>query len=230
MARKRFARAPDLGLTNAEFALLRRLDTPQKIQRFVYGLGQNFELGGDTCRPVREVLRTRTAHCIEGAMLAACALWVQGERPLLMDMRAVRDYDHVVALFRRHGRWGAISKTNGIGLRWRDPVYRSLRELAISYFHEYYNKRDHKTLREFSPPYDLRRVDPKIWVSGRKNVWSVAEDLDALRHYPLLSRRHLKSVTRRDEFERRVGGMLQNRQPRALVEKLARLKRKRTRK
>src|SRR3954466_4480228 len=106
---KRFARREDLGLTGAEFALLRRLDSPLKIQAFLYGLGQNFELAGDTCRPVRAVLRTRTAHCIEGAMVAACALWVHGEPPLLMDMRAVRDFDHVVALYRRNGRWGALS-------------------------------------------------------------------------------------------------------------------------
>ena len=226
MRRKRFARAQDLGLARGEFAILRRLDTPRKIQAFLYGLGQNFELDGDTCRPVREVLRARRAHCIEGAMLAACALWIRGEPPLLMDMRAMRDYDHVVALFRRNGRWGAISKTNGIGLRWRDPVYRTLRELAMSYFHEYYNRRDHKTLREYSLPFDLRRLDPATWVTGKKNAWSIPEALDALRHFPLMSRRHLKAVTRRDPFERRVGGMLQYRRPRALLEKLARRKRK----
>lgn len=219
MKSKRFARREDLGLSKADFAVLARLDTPQKIQAFLYGLKQNFEPKGDTCRPVREVLKTRTAHCIEGAMLAACALWMQGERPLLLDMRAVRDYDHVVALFRRHGRWGAISKTNGIGLRWRDPVYRNLRELAMSYFHEYYNKRHQKTLREFSVPYDLRRLEPGLWVSGRKNAWPVAEALDELRHFTLLNGRHLKSVMRRDEFERRVGGLLQYRRPRALMMK-----------
>jgi hypothetical protein len=224
MPRKRFARREDLGLTPAEFAVLRRLDSPQKIQRFLYELGQNFELEGDTCRTVREVLRTRTAHCIEGAMLAACAFWVHGEPPLLMDMRAVRDYDHVIALFRRHGHWGAISKTNGIGLRWRDPVYRSLRELAISYFHEYYNRRDHKTLREYSVPFDLRRMDTKVWVSGSKNAWSLPDELDELRHFALVNGRHLKSVARRDGFERKVGGMLQYRRPRALVEKMARKK------
>jgi hypothetical protein len=213
MPRKRFATREDLGLTKAEFAVLRRLDSPQKIQSFLFGLKQNFEPDGDTCRPVREVLRTRRAHCIEGAMLAACAFWVHGEPPLLMDMRAVRDYDHVVALFRRHSRWGAISKTNGIGLRWRDPVYRSLRELAISYFHEYYNKRDHKTLREYSVPFDLRRMDPKVWVTGEKDAWDVAEELDALRHFKLVNGSHLRSVTRRDGFERRVGGLLQFRQP-----------------
>ena len=204
MPRKRFARREDLGLTRAEFAVLRRLSTPQKIQAFLYGLKQNFELHGDTCRPVRVVLRTRSAHCIEGAMLAACALWVHGRPPLLMDMRAVRDFDHVVTLIRRNGCWGAISKTNAIGLRWRDPVYRSLREYSI--------------------PFDLRAIDPKIWVSGEKNCWTVPERLEELRHFRLVGGRHLKTMVRRDPFERRIGAMLQYRRPRALLEKLARRK------
>jgi len=226
LLRRRYARAEDLGLSAAEFAILRRLDTPQKIQAYLHGLKQNFELDGDTCRPVRQVLRTGKAHCIEGAMLAACALWVHGEPPLVLDMRAERDFDHVVALFRHHGCWGALSKTNGIGLRWRDPVYRTLRELAMSYFHEYANRRNHKTLREYSLPYDLRRVDPKVWVSGEKNAWLVAEELDELRHFKLVERRHLRAVARRDEFERRVGSLLQYPRPRALIEKLERLKKK----
>jgi len=229
--RKRFARACDLGLAPREFAVLRRLDTPQKVQAYLHGLRQNFELDGESCRPVRHVLRTRRAHCIEGAMLAAAALWVHGDPPLLLDMRAERDFDHVVALFRRNGRWGAISKTNGIGLRWRDPVYRSLRELAMSYFHEYTNRRDHKTLREYSVPFDLRRMDPALWVNGTKNCWDVGEQLDGIRHFRLVSGRHLKTVARRDPFERRVGVVLQYRKPRALIEKmreqqLARQKRK----
>ena len=211
--RKRFARREDLGLTKAEFAVLRRLNTPRKVQAFLHVLKQNFEPNGDTCRPVREVLRTRSAHCIEGAMLAACALWIHGEPPLLLDMRAVRDFDHVVALYRRHGRWGAISKTNGIGLRSRDPVYGSLRELAMSYFHEYTNRRDHKTLREYSVPYDLRRADPAVWSSGAGHAWEVAETLDDLRHFRLVSRRQLKEVTRRDPFERKAGLLQQYRKP-----------------
>src|SRR5512134_1481522 len=211
--RRRFARREDLGLTKAEFAVLRRLNTPRRIQAFLYVLKQNFEPSGDTCRPVREVLRTRSAHCIEGAMLAAAALWVHGEPPLLLDMRAERDYDHVVALFRRNGCWGAISKTNGVFLRWRDPVYRSLRELALSYFHEYCNRRDHKTLREYSVPYDLRRADPAVWSSGAKHAWEVAETLDDLRHFRLVSRRQLREVTRRDAVEREAGLLNQYRKP-----------------
>jgi hypothetical protein len=227
MLRQSFARREDLGLTPTEFAVLRRLDSPRRIQDFVYRLKQNFELGGETCLTVREVLGTRRAHCIEGAMLAACAFWVHGEPPLLLDMRAVHDFDHVVALYRRHGLWGAISKTNGIFLRSRDPVYRDLRELAMSYFHEYTNGRNHKTLREYSVPYDLRRVDPAVWVSGDKGAWAIAAALDDVRHFRLVAGRHLRLVSRRDPFERRAGALSQYRTPRVLIEKEKLLKAKR---
>jgi hypothetical protein len=152
-------------------------------------------------------------------MIAACAFWIHGEPPLLLDMRAVHDFDHVVALYRRHGLWGAISKTNGIFLRSRDPVYRTLRELSMSYFHEYANRRNDKTLREFSVPYDLRRVDPRLWVSGDKGAWEVAAALDDIRHFSLVPGRHLHLVSRRDPFERRAGALSQYRTPRVLIEK-----------
>ena len=227
MLRNRFASREDLGLTPGEFALLRRLDSPRKIQDFVYSLRQNFEVRGETCLTVREVLRTRRAHCIEGAMLAACAFWVHGEPPLLLDMRAVQDFDHVVALYRRQGLWGTISKTNGIFLRSRDPVYRDLRELAMSYFHEYCNRRNDKTLREYSVPYDLRRVDPKVWITGEQGAWEVAAALDDIRHFRLVPGRHLRLVARRDPFERRASALSQYRTPRVLIEKAKLLKAKR---
>lgn len=215
-ARRRFARREDLGLSKAEFAVLRRLDSPRKAQAFLFQLKQNFEPHGDTCNSVREVLRTRRAHCIEGAMLAAAALWVHGERPLLLDMRAVRDFDHVVTLFRRRGLWGAISKTNGAALRGRDPVYRSLRELAMSYLHEYTNKTEHKSLRAYSRPFDLRVLRPADWVTAPKGAWTVAERLDALPHYDLLTPAGERALVRRDPFERKVGALLQYRRPAAM--------------
>src|SRR3989454_6739784 len=178
--RPRFARREDLGLTRAEFAVLKRLSGPEKIQDFLHALTANFEIGGQTCLSVREVLRRRRAHCIEGAMLAACALWVHGEPPLLMDMRAERDYDHVVALFRRGGCWGAISKTNPPVLRWRDPVYRTLRELAMSYLHEYANKGGQKTLRGYSRPFDLRRLGPEPLGPNEKTCGNVGETMTAM--------------------------------------------------
>ncbi|MGA7986362.1 MAG: hypothetical protein WCA01_14370 [Burkholderiales bacterium] len=216
---RRRARREDLGLTRAEFAVLRRLRTPEKIQDFLFRLKQNFEPKGDTCRPVRMVLRARNAHCIEGAMLAAAALWIHGEPPLLMDLRAVHDFDHVVALFRRKGLWGAISKTNGAYLRWRDPVYRSLRELAMSYLHEYSNRREYKSLREYSLPFDLRRVDPAIWAAGEKDAWQVAEMLEDVRHYRLVTHAQARKLTRRDPFERMVGNLVQYRKPKKRIRK-----------
>jgi hypothetical protein len=210
---KRRATIEDLGLTKGEFAVLRRLSSPEKIQKYLLEMNQNFELDGDSCASVRMVLRARHAHCIEGAFIAAASLWIHGEPPLLLDLRAVKDSDHVVALFRRKGHWGCISKTNGPDLRWRDPVYRTLRELALSFLHEYSNKRDHKSLREYSVPYDLRRADPKVWVTGEDGAWDIAEKLDEIRHYRLVTRAQEKLLQRRDPFEREVGMLTQYKRP-----------------
>jgi hypothetical protein len=163
---------------------------------------------------VREVLRQQRAHCIEGAMLAACALWIHGEAPLLLDLKAERDYDHVLALFRRDGCWGAISKTNPPLLRWRDPVYRSLRELAVSYLHEYANRRNQKTLRSYAGPLDLRRIDPSLWVTNGSHCWDIASKLDELRHVKLVTRAQAKRLRLRDAVERKVAAILQYRPPR----------------
>lgn len=215
--RRRRARREDLGLSTAEFAVLRRLDTPHKIQAFITALRQNFEPDGDNCRPVRMVLRSHSAHCIEAAMLAAAALWVHGEPPLLLDLRAERDVDHVVALYRRNGCWGTLAKANGAMLRGRDPVYRTLRELAMSYFHEYINKRGQRTLREYSRAYDLRRLDPALWVSGENDVWDLVEQLDAHPHTRIVGRRQAKTLSRPDPFVRQVAGILQYHRPRTLA-------------
>src|SRR4029079_762667 len=131
-ANGKFARCGEIGLAPGEFATLWRLDTPQKIQGWLNATPINHELDGETVLSVREVIRQRRAHCIEGAMFAACALWVHGDPPLVMHLDCHEsDYPHVIALFRRSGAWGAISKTNGAPLRYRDPVYRTLRELAM---------------------------------------------------------------------------------------------------
>lgn len=209
-ARLRIRRASreDLGLTPAEYRSLARLTTPEKIQAFVDAIPQNFEVGGQTCLSVREVLRQQRAMCIEGAMVAACALWVNGEPPLLFDLKAKGDYDHVVAVYRRGRCWGAISKTNSIVLRWRDPVYRSLRELAMSYYHEYANRRHQKTLRSYSVPYDLRRMRPDEWVTNQKHCWDVGWALEAVRHFPVVTDRQLRQVRLRDTLERNSMDMI----------------------
>ena len=123
------------------------------------------------------------------------------------------DFPHVVALFRRGGNWGAISKTNGAPLRHRDPIYRSLRELAMSYFHEYYNKRGRKTLRSYSVSFDLRRLDPALWVSNETACWEAHDRLAALRHYALITERQEKLLARRDPFERKMGKMVEYPRP-----------------
>jgi hypothetical protein len=163
---------------------------------------------------VREVLRQRRAHCIEGAMLAAAALWVHGEPPLVMHLDChISDFPHVITLFRRNGAWGAISKTNGAPLRYRDPIYRSLRELALSYFHEYSNRRGHKTLRTYSCSFDLRRIDPAEWVTNVKSCWGAHDRLVALRHFALISKRQERLLAKRDPFERKASRLVEYPKP-----------------
>jgi hypothetical protein len=202
------AEALKLGIPKREAAILARLRTPEAIQDFVTRLPANHEPDGDTCKSVVQTLRQRRAHCIEGAFVAACALWIHGQKPLLMDMQARGDDDHVVALFRRGSCWGAISKTNHIWLRWRDPVYRSLRELAMSYFHEYVRGK-RKTLRSYSGPVDLRRFDPKLWVTNGEDCWDVGAALDDVRHYPLVTSVQVRGLRPRDAMERRAGKLLE---------------------
>src|SRR5262245_60059580 len=127
------------GFSADEVALLRKLSSPRKIQDFLDTIEMNFEKDGDTCMSPRRVLRERKAHCMEGAMLAATALRLQGHPPLVIDLKSIQsDDDHIVTVFQQNGCWGAISKTNHAVLRYREPIYRSLRELAMSYFHEYF--------------------------------------------------------------------------------------------
>ena len=211
---KRIPNRDDLGLTAGEFAVLRRLSSPDRIQAYLNATPINHEIGGETVLSVREVLKQRRAHCIEGAMVGAAALWVNGYPPLLMHLDCHEsDYPHVIAVFRHGGHWGAISKTNGAPLRYRDPIYRTLRELTLSYFHEYSNKRGHKTLRSYSVPYDMRRVDPAKWVTAAKSCWEAHDLLTDLRHFPLITRRQERMLSRLDRFAQRAGKMVEYPRP-----------------
>jgi len=176
------------GFHGGEMGLLRRLTTPEKIQRFLDDrVGYNKEKGGATCRSPRRVLRDRVAHCLEGALFGAAALQVQGWTPLLLDLEAIRDDDHVLALFRQRGCWGAIAKSNYAGLRFREPVYRTLRELAMSYFEHYYNLEGEKTLRSYSRPINLRRFDRIHWMIAEVDLWPIADYLFQIPHSRLLT-------------------------------------------
>lgn len=182
-----------------ERRILRPLRTAEKIQRFLdERIAYNQEPGGPTVRSPRRVLRDRIAHCMEGALFGAAALAEIGYPPLLLDLEAVRDTDHVLAVFRSRGCWGAIAKSNYAGLRFREPVYRTLRELAISYFEHYYNPRGEKTLRAYSRPISLSRFDRIHWRTAEEDVWAVPEYLCEIPHTPLIGKAAERGLARMD--------------------------------
>jgi hypothetical protein len=184
-------------LTPTETRLLRKLSTPWKIQKFLDDLPYNKEPNGETCRSPRRTMRDETAHCFEAALLAAAALRVNGHPPLILDLESVRDDDHVIAVYRLEGCWGSIAKSNYAGLRFREPVYRSLRELVMSYFEHYYNLRGEKTLRAFSRPVNLRRFDRMNWMTSEEDVWEIPEYLTTIPHTPILKTLRRMRVDRR---------------------------------
>lgn len=199
------------GLNREEISVIRRLDTPIKIQNFINQIPRNFESTGETYLSPRRVLREWRAHCFEGALLAAAAFWFHGERPLILDLRSSRrDLDHVVALFQRRGLWGAISKTNYAVLRYREPIYRNVRELALSFFHEYvYPDDGSKTLRAFSQePFDLSRYGDK-WVTEEKNLRYMIKDIDNTPHEDIISKAMIRQLRRAEPIEIEMGKLVE---------------------
>jgi hypothetical protein len=190
------------GLSAKELRTLRSLNTPVKIQKFIDEIPYDY---ADTARSPKRVLRERAGHCMEGAMLAAAALRINGYAPLVMDLEAVRDDDHVVALYREHGLWGGIAKSNYAGLRFRSPVYRTLRELALSYFEHYYNARGERTLRAYSGPVNLARFDDQHWMTSEEDAWCVPEYLVNARHYPLFPNKIARTLPRLDRRSYEAG-------------------------
>lgn len=180
-----------------ELAVLRRLTTPARVQRFLdHDIAYNKEPDGPTCRSPRRVLRDRTAHCMEGALFAAAALGCLGHEPMLLDFEAVRDDDHVLAIYRVGGHWGAIAKSNYASLRFREPVYRTLRELAMSYFEHYHNLAGEKSLRRYSRPVRLDRFSN--WRTAEHDVWEIPEYLCTIAHVPLLGPGMERKLSRLD--------------------------------
>lgn len=192
--------------TPKEIKVFARLNSPRKIQDFLNKLPVNFEKKGDTCLSPRQVLRQNQAHCMEGALLAAVALWFHGQKPLLLDLKTTpNDDEHVVALFKQHGHWGALSKTNHAVLRYREPVYKTVRELVMSYFHEYFKDSGQKTLRSFSRPFDLSRYKDKTWLTSTENCWDLVDALDTSPHYKILTRAQIKTLRKADPIEIKAG-------------------------
>ena len=198
-----------LGLTSSEFRILKRLSTPTEIQDWLDRLPMNWDDSGRYLSP-HGVMREKKAHCLEGALFAAAALWVHGERPLVMDLLAARgDEDHVLALYKRNGAWGAISKTNHATIRFRDPVYRTLRELVLSYFHEWFmNSNGKKTLRSYSAPLDLSRFGAG-WVTAESGLEFVDRELDHTKHYSIIPKGNEKYLRRADAMELKAGRLVE---------------------
>src|SRR5438067_9492228 len=185
--------------TASELHFIRRLKTPAGIQRFLDSL--SYHLATTAWSP-RLVLRERTAHCLEGAIFAAAALRVLGFPPLLWDLEADNDTDHVLAIFKVRGCWGAVAKSNFTGCRYREPVYRTLRELAMSYFNIYFNLRSERTLRRYSQPVDLSRFDRRRWMTSERSIWFVPEYLCTIPHTALLTPAQSRKLTRIDPRSR----------------------------
>jgi hypothetical protein len=192
-------------LTAHERALFGKLDTPRRIQDFLDRLTPNFGLQGDSHMSPRRVLRHRMAHCTEAAMFAAACLLFHCREAWLMDLRAIpADQDHVVCLFEERGRWGALSKSNHVVLRWRDPIYATPRELAMSYAHEYFLPGGRKSLLSFSRPFALRRFAAKRWVVAEDELdWLIAA-LDDSRHEAIAPKAALRARRPAARFERDV--------------------------
>src|SRR5882762_2790227 len=183
------------GFSPAELRKLRALKTPAGVQRFLDSLPYHL---ADTSWSPRKVLQKKTAHCLEGAIFGAAALRVLGFPPLLWDLEAVNDTDHVLAIFKVRGCWGAVAKSNFSSCRYREPVYRTLRELAMSYFNIYFNLRFARTLRRYSRPVNLARFDHLNWMTTEKPIWFIAEYLCEIPHISLLTPAMEKNLTRLD--------------------------------
>lgn len=191
---------PTFDLTPAERAVYARLRTPDRIQRFLdEEVAYNKEPGGPTCRGPRRVITDRIAHCMEGALFGAAALRMIGHEPMLLDIEAVRDDDHVLALYRRDGCWGSLAKSNYAGLRFREPVYRTIRELAMSFFAHYYNKRGEKTMRGHSTrPVRLSRFDRIGWMTSERDLWEIPEYLCEVAHSRVMTPQAERRLARMD--------------------------------
>ena len=202
-------------LTPAERRLFARLDSPQKIQTYIDGLPANFEPNGDTIMSPRRMMRHRVAHCAEGALFAAAVLMFHSEDAWLMDIRSLpSDHDHIVTLFKQRGLWGAISKTNHAILRWRDPIYRTPRELAMSFAHEYCLPSGKKSMLEFSKPFSLTRFDPERWLTADEELHWLMDKLDEAPHVPVAPPLALRARRRSSKIELKAQDAVQWKRPR----------------
>jgi hypothetical protein len=191
-------------LSPYERAVFKKLNTPAKIQDYLETLPFNFEKRGETLYSPHRVLSERKAHCFEGALFAAAALWYHGYPPIILDLLTAHEDDsHVVALFKKNGKWGAVSKTNHAVLRYREPVYKSPREVAMSYFHEYFLDNGKKTLRSYAT-FDLSKIK-KNWMTDKKSVYYIDKTLNKVKHNEIISKKEARDMRKADPVEIKAG-------------------------
>ena len=177
--------------TKEEIDFLKTLDNPDKIQAFLDSIDYH---PGYECRSPRRVMKNRSAHCFEGALFAAAALQFIGYKPLIVDMKAVNDDDHVIAIFKEDGHWGAVAKSNFTSLRFREPVYRSLRELIMSYFDFFYNVDGFKSLRYYSLPFDLTKFESRNWTTTDEDLEYIGNKIESLHHFHVVTEKMIKKL------------------------------------
>jgi hypothetical protein len=188
--------------TKEEIKFLKTLNNPDKIQAFLDAIdyNPNYE-----CRSPRWVLKKRSAHCFEGALFAAAALQFIGYKPLIVDMLAVNDDDHVIAVFKEDGHWGAVAKSNFTSLRFREPVYKSLRELVMSYFDFFFNIYGVKSLRSYSLPFDLTMYEPLNWATTDEDLEYIGDKIESLHHFPLITKKMIRKLSKASETMLKAG-------------------------
>jgi hypothetical protein len=192
-----------MGIWNtAEKKVFRKLNTPFKIQTFLDHIPYSED---PFYRSPRSVMRDGKAHCFDGALFAACALRFIGERPLIIDILADNDDDHLLAIFKNRGYLGAVAKSNFVGLRFREPIHRTLRELVLSYFESYYNVDKEKTLRGYTVTLDLSRFDHLQWMTSDENLEQIADALDHIRQIRILTPAMVRNLNLIDDRSYRAG-------------------------
>jgi len=187
---------------NDEIKFLKTMSDPDKIQGFLDSIdyNPNYE-----CRSPRWVIRKKSAHCFEGALFAAAALEFIGFLPLIIDMKAFNDDDHVIAVFKKDGHWGSVAKSNFTTLRYREPVYRSLRELVMSYFDFYFNTAGDKSLRSYSLPLNLTIYNSHHWATTDEDLEYIGDKLEKIRHYPVVNKKMINNLKKASETMLKAG-------------------------
>lgn len=190
-------------LTKEESKFLQKLNTPNKIQDYLDSIPFNYEKGGQTVMSPINVLKEKKAHCIEGALLASVALWLSKREPIIISLKVKNrnDYDHIITIYKENGHYGAISKTNHNVLRWRDPVYKSIRELIMSYYHEYFlTSNGEKTLLGYTKPINLKKFGTK-WITRTDNLWDIAEKIYDTKIIEIVPKENKKFIRKANKTE-----------------------------